>query len=66
MSFWTAIVLIILIVFLAETLRPLAKGKKEKQRAAAHEEKIAALEERIANLESILLERERDQKFRDL
>ncbi|MCC5838949.1 MAG: hypothetical protein JJT96_02405 [Opitutales bacterium] len=66
MSFWTAIVLIILIIFLAETLRPMVASKKERKKNESTTAKLAELEKRIASLESIAIERDRDQKFRDL
>ncbi len=66
MSLWTAIVLIVGIVFVAEIVRSVTKGKGSSKRHAALEEKMKALEERIAGLESIAVERDREAKFRDL
>lgn len=66
MSLWTAIVLIVAIVFAAEIARSTMKGKGSSKAEAAMAEKMKALEERIASLESIAVERDREAKFRDL
>ncbi len=67
MSFWTAIVMIVAIVFVAEIVRATVKEKKgASKRDAALEAKVKALEERIASLESIAVESDREAKFRDL
>lgn len=66
MSFWTAIVFIFAIIFAAEIVRSTVKGKGPSKVEATMAEKMKALEERIASLESIVVERDREARFRDL
>jgi hypothetical protein len=68
MSFWTAIVIIVAIGTLSEVYRARLKASANKTEASIknHDQRMARLEERLANLETIVLEKERTEKFSEL
>lgn len=71
MDFWTAIVIIVIVGTVGETLRHRNKYKTPKdavtpEQFAALEQKIASQGERIKNLETILFDMERENAYRDL
>jgi hypothetical protein len=68
MSFWTAIVIIVAIGTLSEVYRARLKASSNKTEASMknQDQRIARLEERLANLETIVLERERAEKFAEI
>ncbi len=68
MSFWTAIVIIVAIGTLSEVYRTRlrASANKSEESIKNHDQRMARLEERLANLETIVLEKERAEKFSQL
>jgi hypothetical protein len=68
MSFWTAIVIIVAIGTLSEVYRARLKASANKSEEAIknHDQRLVRLEERLANLETIVLEKERTEKFAEL
>ena len=68
MSFWTAIVIIVAIGTLSEVyrMRLKASAQKSEESIKNHDRRMARLEERLANLETIILEKERAEKFSEL
>jgi len=68
MSFWSAVVLIVAIGTVGEIYRSRFKtGSKAFERPIGElSKRIDLLEERMANLETIVLEREKEDRFNDL
>ncbi|MCG8525602.1 MAG: hypothetical protein MI748_04425 [Opitutales bacterium] len=69
MDMWTAIVAIVAIVFIAEIFKGKVSNKKKKEAqevSAARSAKIDELERRIQSLETIIIDYDRDRKYRDL
>ena len=65
MSFWTAIVIIVAISALSQVFRARLKATEEKSEASTKNlvQRVTRLEDRIANLETIVVDKERTEKF---
>ena len=65
MSFWTAIVIIVAISALSQIFRARLKATEEKSEASTNNlvQRLTRLEDRIANLETIVVDKERAEKF---
>ena len=65
MSFWTAAVIIVAIGALSKIFTDRLKATADKSEASAEglAQRVARLEDRIANLETIVVDKERTQKF---
>ncbi len=65
MSFWTAIVIIVAISALSQIFRARLKATEEKSEASTNNlvQRVTRLEDRIANLETIVVDKERAEKF---
>ncbi len=65
MSFWTAVVIIVAISALSQIFRTRLKTSEEKSEASVKNlvQRVIRLEDRIANLETIVVDKERAQKF---
>ena len=65
MSFWTAIVIIVAISALSQIFRARLKATEEKSEASSKNlvQRVTRLEHRIANLETIVVDKERAEKF---
>ena len=65
MSFWTAIVIIVAIGALSQIFRARLKATEEKSEASTKNlvQRVTRLEDRIANLETIVVDKERAEKF---
>ena len=65
MSFWTAIVIIVAISALSQIFRSRLKATEEKSEASTKNlvQRVTRLEDRIANLETIVVDKERAEKF---
>lgn len=68
MSFWTAIVAIVAIVTLSEMYRARLKTglRKSEERFEDLSQRMGRLEERMSNIETIVVDREKQDHFRDL
>lgn len=67
MTMWAAIVLIVAIVIIGETVTKVAKMKNKESGSGKNlDPKIEDLEKRIESLESIVIDLERDRKYREL
>jgi len=67
MDFWSAIVAIMAIIFMAEIVKHRANVKiKTQQLDPKATSKIEELEKRIQSLETIILEMDKENRFRDL
>ena len=68
MSFWTAVVVIVAIGALSQIFQARLKATAEKSKASLKKlsQRVAHLENRIGNLETIIVEKERIQKFSEL
>ena len=71
MDFWTAIVIIVVVASLTETIRQYLK-KREKgavvseKRLEELQEQIHRQNQRIENLETVILDLEHEKKYREL
>ena len=65
MSFWTAAVIIVAMGALSKIFIARLKATEDKSEASAEDlaQRVARLEDRIANLETIVVDKERTQKF---
>ncbi len=65
MSFWTAVVIIVAISALSQIFRTRLKATEEKSEASTNNlvQRVTRLEDRIANLETIVVDKERAEKF---
>ena len=65
MSFWTAVVIIVAISALSQIFRTRLKATEEKNEASTNNlvQRVTRLEDRIANLETIVVDKERAEKF---
>ena len=65
MSFWTAVVIIVAISALSQIFRTRLKATEEKSEASTNSlvQRVTRLEDRIANLETIVVDKERAEKF---
>lgn len=65
---WPAIVSIVFIAMIAEVIKYNIKMKNQRptEEKAPHSNKIDQLERRIESLESIIIELDKDRRFRDL
>ena len=68
MSFWTAVVIIVAIGALSQIFQTRLKAAAAKSKASIKKlsQRVAHLEDRIGNLETIIVEKERIQKFSEL
>ena len=68
MSFWTAAVIIVAIGAMSQIFKARLKATVDKSEASLNnlEQRVARLEDRIENLETIVVEKERDQRFAEL
>jgi hypothetical protein len=66
MDFWTAIVAIVTISVVAGVIIEVSKAKSKHSEDSNTDSKLDELERRIESLESIIIELERDKKYRDL
>jgi hypothetical protein len=66
MDFWTAIVAIVSVSVIAGVIIETAKAKSARKESPETERKLDELERRIESLESIIIELDRDKKYRDL
>jgi hypothetical protein len=68
MSFWTAAVIIVVVVTLSGIYRSKLKANAEKSEGFFEDlsQRIARLEDRMANLETIVLEKERTKEFNEI
>ncbi len=71
MDFWTAIVIIVVVASLTETIRQYLK-KREKGTAVSERKleelqaQITKQDQRIENLETVILDLEHEKKYREL
>ena len=65
MGFWTAIVLLVAIGTVSEVYRAKLKANANESEKIFEKmaERVGRLEERMANLETIVLEREKNERF---
>ena len=68
MSFWTAAVIIVAIGAMSQIFKARLKATVDKSEASLNNlaQRVARLEDRIENLETIVVEKERDQRFAEL
>lgn len=68
MSFWTAIVIIVVVVQLVELYKARIKAGRHLSEDQNHRigDRLDQIERRIANLETIVLEKEKGQAFDNL
>ena len=66
MSMWTAIVAIVAFGLIAEVIKTSLKAKHKNQDANVSSAKLEELERRIESLESIIIDLEKDRRYRDL
>ena len=65
MSFWTAAVIIVAIGALSKIFTARLKATADKSKASAEDlaQRVSRMEDRIANLETIVVDKERAEKF---
>ena len=68
MSFWTAAVIIVAIGAMSQIFKARLKATADKSEASLKNlaQRVARLEDRIGNLETIVVDKERIQKFSEL
>jgi hypothetical protein len=68
MSFWTAAVIIVAIGAMSQIFKARLKATVDKSEASLKNltQRVARLEDRIGNLETIVVEKERVQRFSEL
>jgi hypothetical protein len=66
MDFWTAAVAIVSIVMIAEIIKAQSKTGGSKKHKSEQDAKMADLERRIQSLETIVIDLDKEKRFRDL
>jgi hypothetical protein len=66
MDFWTAAVAIVAIIFISTNLQARYKARQGQALDKPGKERIDALERRVESLETLVLELDKEKRFRDL